>query len=165
MPRMAPSSPRVPTPTPCVHLPVQRGAWLRGLVGVQHHPRAYPMHCPADPHALSRDSTREVTVSGQWKDSTRRSELPRDWKQRAARVRKRDGFQCTESDENGRRCAQPGRDVDHIVPGQDHSYSNLRTLCVDCHKAKTQREAAEGRAKARGRARYGVESHPGVHKK
>jgi hypothetical protein len=43
--------------------------------------------------------------------------------------------------------------LDHIVPlidGGAHDESNMQTLCVDCHKAKTAREATERARRRRG---------------
>jgi len=38
-------------------------------------------------------------------------------------------------------CGQPASDVDHIIELQDggsfHDLANLRSLCYECHKAKT----------------------------
>lgn len=54
----------------------------------------------------------------------------------------RDGYTCQQ-------CGSPAAEVDHIDnargPGYD-AFSNLQSLCVPCHKAKTQREAQAGRA-------------------
>ncbi len=32
------------------------------------------------------------------------------------------------------------REVDHIEPGDDHSYENLQGLCTPCHRCKSSRE-------------------------
>lgn len=54
----------------------------------------------------------------------------------------RDGYTCQQ-------CGSPAAEVDHIDntrgPGYD-ALSNLQSLCVPCHRAKTQREAQVGRA-------------------
>ncbi|MDF1596962.1 MAG: HNH endonuclease [Acidimicrobiia bacterium] len=49
------------------------------------------------------------------------------------------------------KCGAPATEVDHIVNNDDHSETNLQSLCVDCHKAKTAREAARSRELHRGR--------------
>lgn len=88
-----------------------------------------------------------------WDNSTRKARLPANWKRLRARVLRRDHHTCT-------RC--PHRDpttrtleVDHIVPGDDHSIGNLQTLCVDCHKRKTIEERRQPRNRPR-------ERHPGM---
>ena len=101
-------------------------------------------------------------MSGQWRDSDRRARLPRDWNTRVQRVKERDGYRCVARDERGVRCANKGTDVDHIKPGDDHSYANLQLLCGEHHKAKTQREAQQGRAREAARYRYPTERHPGL---
>ncbi|WP_458085839.1 HNH endonuclease [Streptomyces malaysiensis] len=101
-------------------------------------------------------------MSGQWKDSTRRARLPGDWKTRVANVKERDGYQCALRDEHGQRCIKRGAEVDHIRPGDDHSYANLQLLCADHHKAKTQREASEARQREAARYRYPKQRHPGL---
>lgn len=55
---------------------------------------------------------------------------------------------------DGHRCVQCGAserlEVDHIDNTRDEFYDqdeNLQTLCSDCHRPKTQREAGEWRNK------------------
>lgn len=97
-------------------------------------------------------------ASGQWKDSTRSDRLPADW---ATVVRPHVfalyGDVC-------HFCGLPGADtVDHVVPGDDHSYRNLRPIHEDpCHKHKTQLEAQAARARNRANARMEIEPHPGL---
>ncbi|MFD0276161.1 HNH endonuclease [Kitasatospora sp. NPDC127111] len=50
---------------------------------------------------------------------------------------------------SGRRCSARATDVDHIVPGDDHSDDNLRSLCGWCHR---QKSASEGGTAAGQRA-------------
>jgi 5-methylcytosine-specific restriction protein A len=48
-----------------------------------------------------------------------------------------------------RRCGQPARDVDHIVPrdqGGDDTRTNLQALCKPCHASKSVRDGRWGRA-------------------
>lgn len=69
-------------------------------------------------------------------------------------------------------CGEPATDADHIVPvwrgGNPHDPSNGQPLCRTHHDAKSNREAAEARAAARGTAqhtasrRHPVERHPGL---
>jgi 5-methylcytosine-specific restriction endonuclease McrA len=82
-----------------------------------------------------------------WRGSTRRYRLPPDWKKRRQVVLARDGYRCTWV-ENGVRCPRPATDVDHIRPGDDHSLTNLRSLCRQHHLSKSGRE---GRAAHRPR--------------
>ena len=57
-------------------------------------------------------------------------------------------------------CGQPGRDVDHIIRGQDHSLSNLRLLCRSCHMQRTGRDG--GTAKRAPKRKWDrSEAHPG----
>lgn len=80
-----------------------------------------------------------------WDNSDRRARLPRDWKQRAARIRKRDPYckcrgcpKCSVAIDVG--CDRPTTDVDHIVAGDNHADDNLQGLCRECHKHKTGAE-------------------------
>lgn len=77
-----------------------------------------------------------------WETSSRRARLPKNWHKIRQRVIRRDGGMC-------QRCGQPGVDVDHIIPGDNHALENLEFLCRKCHTAKTQREAAAARAEKR----------------
>ena len=106
-----------------------------------------------------------------WATSDRRERLPRDWTSRIVpRILRRDGHRCTWVDwaEGGRvRCERTvGLEVDHIIPGDDHSDENLRTLCHEHHWRKTAKEAGAGRAKARAeihkRFRRPAEGHPAL---
>lgn len=93
-----------------------------------------------------------------WATSDRRSRLPRDWSARVARIRIRDRGVCQWSDDNGGICGAQGRDVDHIIPGDDHADANLWLLCGPHHDAKTAAEASE----ARWRHKRRPEPHPGI---
>lgn len=68
-----------------------------------------------------------------WAGSTRAARLPRDWPAIRARILARDGHRCT-------RCGAPATDVDHVIPGDDHSENNLVSLCAADHRAKSGRE-------------------------
>lgn len=98
-----------------------------------------------------------------WANSDRRSRLPADWPAIRRRVLKRDGYRCTHTDE-GVRCSQPATDVDHIVRGDNHTESNLRSLCSGHHRTKSSSEggaaSAASRREIRSRFRR-VEPHPG----
>lgn len=94
-----------------------------------------------------------------WQGSTRRQRLPDDWPARRRHVLDRDGHRCTVV-VNGARCTARADDVDHIVRGDDHSYSNLASICRPHHKQKTAREAADARRRTSNRRPQ--EPHPGL---
>lgn len=100
-----------------------------------------------------------------WSSSDRRSRLPADWPTRREQVLVRDGRVC-QWRVGGRKCGAPARDVDHVVPGDDHSYSNLRALCSAHHQRKSSGEGGrafwDGVRDSRAKFREGrVERHPG----
>lgn len=97
-----------------------------------------------------------------WESSDRSSRLPADWKDRVARVWKRDGGRCTWRLPSGKRCPRPGADVDHKDRGDNHDLSNLRLLCRAHHDKKTQREAFAGRRQRTAKRQKRVEKHPGL---
>lgn len=84
-----------------------------------------------------------------WSGSTRRDRLPADWSSRRAHVLERDGFRCRALLPDGRRCPNDATDVDHILPNDDDSYSNLQSLCDPHHRAKSSAEGGRASAKAR----------------
>ena len=96
-----------------------------------------------------------------WQGSDRRSRLPNDWAKRVAIVKERDGYTCVQHDD-GVRCARKGTDVDHIMRGDNHAYSNLQLLCAEHHTMKTVQEAAEARREAAKRYSYPKQRHPGM---
>lgn len=101
----------------------------------------------------------------QWANSDRRDRLPKDWPQIRRRVLKRDGGRCTERNDYGQRCPELATDVDHVKPGDDHSLSNLRSLCSWHHNRKSGAEGAQARAAIRrrnGKKFKRTENHPGL---
>jgi len=77
---------------------------------------------------------------------------PPGWSKTRARILERDEHQCY-------LCSNAADQVDHVVPvhkGGTHDDANLAAICVPCHKAKTQREAAQ----ARPRRKRPSEPHP-----
>jgi 5-methylcytosine-specific restriction protein A len=74
-----------------------------------------------------------------WQGSTRRKRLPKGWEKLRQFVLYRDPV-CQV-------CGlRPSTEVDHIIPGDNHSPANLQGICADpCHKEKTAREAAAAR--------------------
>lgn len=93
-----------------------------------------------------------------WSSSDRAQRLPADWPKRRARVLRRDGWRCQI---RGPLCRGIAREVDHIEHGDDHRDANLQSVCVPCHRDKTQLEATAGRADARERSARPAEPHPG----
>lgn len=62
-------------------------------------------------------------------------------------------------------CTRVSTEDDHVIPlsqGGSDDLSNRRGACGPCHRRKSQREAAEGRARAADRRRHPVERHPGL---
>lgn len=104
-----------------------------------------------------------------WETSDRRSRLPADWlrivhrvKRRALRTSKLGIEQCEKRLPSGARCPRKGTDVDHRIPNDDHSETNLQLLCPTHHERKTVQEAAQGRAAFK-RSKYRPsEDHPGT---
>jgi len=95
-----------------------------------------------------------------WSTSDRKQRLPDDWPQIRAAVKARAKGKC-QATNHALKCRGWGSDADHIVPGDDHSMSNLQWLSGPCHWAKTNREAA-ARSRERKAARYRpTEQHPG----
>lgn len=87
-----------------------------------------------------------------WDSSKRREELPKDWPVRRKRILTRDNHQCTWEEYLGGkyiRCPNPANQVDHRIPGNDHSDQNLRSLCEDHHRAKSASEGGQAMWKKR----------------
>lgn len=76
-----------------------------------------------------------------WQGSTRSKRLPADWDKRRRFVLRRDPI-C----KDGRVCGGEAlsTEVDHVNPGDDHSYANLQGICEGCHKQKTKEERQAG---------------------
>jgi 5-methylcytosine-specific restriction enzyme A len=104
-----------------------------------------------------------------WEGSDRKERLPDDWDAKHAAADERNPLRICHW------CGRPGSsDLDHIIPGDDHSQDNLdwihglnsfdrqRTLGFDpprnCHQEKTSREAAA----ARPRLHRPPEAHPAL---
>lgn len=87
---------------------------------------------------------------------SRRSPLPANWSQLRAMCFHRDGYRCVATTLQGERCPERATDCDHIGPHDDHSLSNLRSLCHRHHALITARQAAA----ARPRRNRPKEQHP-----
>lgn len=100
-----------------------------------------------------------------WESSNRRDRLPADWKAIRARILARDGHRCVATISDGSRCKLRANQVDHIIPNDDDSDSNLQSLCEPHHRAKSSGEGAAAyharvaRNKKRMRRQ---ERHPGL---
>lgn len=92
-----------------------------------------------------------------WESSNRKSRLPREWHRLRAIVLRNAHNQCEVMD-NGVRCTNRATEVDHIIPGDDHSLGNLRAICSDHHKPKS---SAEGNAARKLKYSRRHEPHPG----
>lgn len=90
-----------------------------------------------------------------WSTSTRRSRLPSDWRKRRLIVLRRDKGQCQIK---GPDCTRMATEVDHVIPNDDHSLTNLQAACHVDHAAKTALEAAAAKPS---RLRPS-ERHPGL---
>lgn len=93
-----------------------------------------------------------------WETSTRRAELPPDWRRIRRMILERDGHRCTWLEDGGR-CQAEATDVDHLAPGGPHTPENLRALCRWHHARKSSSEGNASRH--RHRARREEPPHPG----
>ena len=83
---------------------------------------------------------RQERVFMPWETSNRRERLPADWQARRKRVLERCGYRCEWMITREERCPEKATDVDHIKPGDDHSFRNLRGLCSKHHARKSSSE-------------------------
>ena len=82
------------------------------------------------------------------------------WQKLRARILARDMHLCQPCEREGR--TEPAREVDHIVPkakGGIDDPANLEAICIPCHRAKTEREAAEAQGR-RLKPRIGADGWP-----
>ena len=69
----------------------------------------------------------------------------RPWRRKREGVLKRDAYLCQPCKRLDR--ITLATEVDHVIPqaeGGSEDETNLQAICTDCHKAKTQAEAARG---------------------
>ncbi|AKY03312.1 HNH endonuclease [Streptomyces phage Aaronocolus] len=100
-----------------------------------------------------------------WSGSDRRERLPSNWQQIRRRILRRDGNRCTWVEYHGARCEELATEVDHIVAGDNHDDSNLRSLCTWHHARKSASEGAAASAAKRRRIEKRfrrTEDHPGL---
>jgi 5-methylcytosine-specific restriction protein A len=103
-----------------------------------------------------------------WEGSTRRDRLPSWWPVTVRRILKRDPVCRCEGcikclwpfGNQPAGCHRQSKEVDHVVPGDDHRDSNLRGICGPCHGRKS---AMEGVAAKTRKSKYGQSEppHPG----
>lgn len=97
-----------------------------------------------------------------WYTSNRKSRLPGNWIDLRRKVLRRDRYRCKIGIPG---CLGTATEVDHIIRGDDHSLGNLRAVCGNCHKQKTQAEATQARRR-KSEARFRPEEkHPGILRK
>ena len=78
-----------------------------------------------------------------------------DWARIRAQVLRRDRYRCQV---RGPGCDGHGVEVDHIVSvadGGSNEASNLRAICVPCHRKRTGQQGHEGLKRATARRRQG----------
>lgn len=116
-----------------------------------------PHHDRAAPHATLYHTEQRVTWE---RSSARRARLPSDWRTvRVPHVLDRDGHTCQLGYPD--LCIGHADQVDHIRPGDDHTYDNLQAVCEPCHAHKSALEGVAARATIRAGSRLPQESHPG----
>ena len=107
-------------------------------------------------------------MSGGWKDSNRRSRLPANWAAIVQAVHRRSGRKCEVPRESkgGALCGRPADGgVDHIIPNDDDSMTNLRDTCRWHHRAKSSQEGNEAKALKAGYGKLPAERHPGLRRR
>lgn len=97
-----------------------------------------------------------------WANSNRAARLPSNWPAIRRRIIRRDGGRCTQLFSDGRRCERTDVEVDHIVPGDDHSDDNLRCLCTWHHRRKSAHEGGTAAALTRVRTARPTPIHPAL---
>jgi 5-methylcytosine-specific restriction protein A len=96
-----------------------------------------------------------VHTRAPWSTSSRRLTLPADWPRIRARILERDpvcrlGYPGRWMTAAGYvSCAVVSAEVDHIDSPTDHEPSNLRGVCVPCHRRRTQAQSAAARTRRR----------------
>lgn len=97
-----------------------------------------------------------------WANSNRAARLPADWHRIRRRIIRRDGGRCVVVYTTGERCEHTDVEVDHIVPGDDHSDANLQCLCVWHHARKSANEGGTAAALTRVRTARPTPTHPAL---
>jgi 5-methylcytosine-specific restriction endonuclease McrA len=94
-----------------------------------------------------------------WETSRRRYRLPDNWNSIRLRVLAEDNWVCQIQFEG--RCVGTASEVDHIVAGDDHSRSNLTSVCWKCHAKKSSMEGVAARRKKQRLGKRPQDRHPG----
>lgn len=82
-----------------------------------------------------------------WTGTRKRSSRP--WARKRRRILQHDHYRCQPCKRQGKRTK--ATEVDHIKPlsqGGTDDDNNLESVCRDCHRTKTQKEARLGRLMA-----------------
>ena len=86
-------------------------------------------------------------MPGRWKGSNRRERLPANWAALVKAVHARSGDRCEFVLPSGARCPRKADGgVDHRIPNDDHSMTNLRDSCQHHHGKKSSAEGNEAQA-------------------
>mgnify|MGYP003590832492 CR=1 FL=1 len=96
-----------------------------------------------------------------WSTSNRRQRLPKDWDRRRAVVLSQAAGRC-QATTHAPDCDGRATDVDHIIPGDNHTRANLQALSAACHRAKTAHESAQRNQQRAAMRRRQAETHPGA---
>lgn len=108
-------------------------------------PRSAPRHRP-----MPRLAPRHELPGAEEKYGQGRGGRP--WRRKRARVLARDGYLCQCKQCKATGALKLATEVDHVIPiaeGGTDDESNLQAMNTDCHKLKTQAEAARGRGVGR----------------
>lgn len=92
-----------------------------------------------------------------WSTSDRLDRLPPWWSKFTEKFL-RENPTCAIKDEG---CQVQATEVDHIIPGDDHSLKNLQPACERCHAKKSSREGNAAKARMRALRRRPRDRHPG----
>jgi 5-methylcytosine-specific restriction enzyme A len=96
--------------------------------------------------------------NGQWRDSTRRRRLPASWQAIRRECFAIYGPLCY-------LCSDFASDIDHVIPGDNHSLENLRPICKSCHTKKSSAEGGRAFQAQRPKRKRITEQHPGFIKR
>ncbi len=96
-----------------------------------------------------------------WSTSNRSSRLPPHWKTKIVPdILARDKHTCQLKIPG--KCIVKATEVDHISPGDDHSYKNLRAVCTRCHAHKSAVEGRQAQLRRKALGKRPPERHPGL---
>ena len=95
-----------------------------------------------------------------WSTSDRKQRLPSNWMQLRAEVFRLKGRKCYIVTD-GVPCTREALEVDHKVPGDDHSIENLFPICTYHHRRKSSSEGWEALRRKRRQARNRVDKQFG----